>query len=100
MLQRDDTKWEQTWILCVCVLPFVGTKWVQALSRGSVWLCAILCLCDLLPGARLKRLIPVKCKPMKNEFPSILRFITICDYTNPCTKKWFWMRLAKSLLLP
>ncbi|KAM6209497.1 myeloid differentiation primary response protein MyD88 [Sarcoramphus papa] len=55
---------------------------------------------SLSPGARLKRLIPVKCKTMKNEFPSILRFITICDYTNPCTKKWFWMRLAKSLLLP
>ncbi|KAL7976438.1 hypothetical protein Chor_008387 [Crotalus horridus] len=50
--------------------------------------------------ARLKRLIPVKCKNMKNEFPSILRFITVCDYTNPATKKWFWMRLAKSLLLP
>ncbi|NXE46622.1 MYD88 protein, partial [Casuarius casuarius] len=55
---------------------------------------------SLSPGARLKRLIPVKCKTMKNEFPSILRFITICDYTNPCTKKWFWTRLAKSLLLP
>ncbi|KAF1628768.1 Myeloid differentiation primary response protein MyD88, partial [Eudyptes filholi] len=55
---------------------------------------------SLSPGARLKRLIPVKCKTMKNEFPSILRFITICDYTNPCTKKWFWMRLAKSLMLP
>ncbi|XP_063180403.1 myeloid differentiation primary response protein MyD88 [Chroicocephalus ridibundus] len=55
---------------------------------------------SLSPGARLKRLIPVKCKTMKNEFPSILRFITICDYTNPCTKKWFWTRLAKSLMLP
>ncbi|XP_033021877.1 myeloid differentiation primary response protein MyD88 [Lacerta agilis] len=55
---------------------------------------------SLSPGARLKRLIPVKCKSMKKEFPSILRFITVCDYTNPCTKKWFWMRLAKSLLLP
>ncbi|XP_039224642.1 myeloid differentiation primary response protein MyD88 isoform X1 [Crotalus tigris] len=55
---------------------------------------------SLSPGARLKRLIPVKCKNMKNEFPSILRFITVCDYTNPATKKWFWMRLAKSLLLP
>ncbi|NXI89660.1 MYD88 protein, partial [Psophia crepitans] len=55
---------------------------------------------SLSPGARLKRLIPVKCKSMKNEFPSILRFITICDYTNPCTKKWFWTRLAKSLMLP
>ncbi|NXW52099.1 MYD88 protein, partial [Nyctiprogne leucopyga] len=55
---------------------------------------------SLSPGARLKRLIPVKCKSMKKEFPSILRFITICDYTNPCTKKWFWTRLAKSLMLP
>uniref|UniRef100_A0A8D2QHD2 MYD88 innate immune signal transduction adaptor n=1 Tax=Zonotrichia albicollis TaxID=44394 RepID=A0A8D2QHD2_ZONAL len=55
---------------------------------------------SLSPGARHKRLIPVKYKSMKNEFPSILRFITICDYTNPCTKKWFWTRLAKSLMLP
>lgn len=55
---------------------------------------------SLSPGARSKRLIPVKYKSMKNEFPSILRFITICDYTNPCTKKWFWTRLAKSLMLP
>ncbi|NXM55409.1 MYD88 protein, partial [Illadopsis cleaveri] len=55
---------------------------------------------SLSPGARHKRLIPVKYKSMKNEFPSILRFITICDYTNPCTKKWFWKRLAKSLMLP
>ncbi|XP_003221916.1 myeloid differentiation primary response protein MyD88 [Anolis carolinensis] len=55
---------------------------------------------SLSPGARQKRLIPVKCKTMKKEFPSILRFITLCDYTNPATKKWFWMRLAKSLLLP
>uniref|UniRef100_A0A8C8VQ06 Myeloid differentiation primary response protein MyD88 n=1 Tax=Pelusios castaneus TaxID=367368 RepID=A0A8C8VQ06_9SAUR len=55
---------------------------------------------SLSPGARQKRLIPVKCKAMKNEFPSILRFITICDYTNPCTQKWFWIRLAKALLVP
>ncbi|XP_042332417.1 myeloid differentiation primary response protein MyD88 [Sceloporus undulatus] len=55
---------------------------------------------SLSPGARLKRLIPVKCRSMKKEFPSILRFITICDYTNLATKKWFWTRLAKSLLLP
>ncbi|XP_070585101.1 myeloid differentiation primary response protein MyD88 [Erythrolamprus reginae] len=54
----------------------------------------------LSPGARLKRLIPVKYKNMTREFPSILRFITVCDYTNPATKKWFWIRLAKSLLLP
>uniref|UniRef100_A0A8C6XLW8 MYD88 innate immune signal transduction adaptor n=1 Tax=Naja naja TaxID=35670 RepID=A0A8C6XLW8_NAJNA len=55
---------------------------------------------SLSPGARLKRLIPVKCKTMKKDFPSILRFITVCDYTNPATQKWFWTRLARSLLLP
>ncbi|XP_055985508.1 myeloid differentiation primary response protein MyD88 [Sorex fumeus] len=55
---------------------------------------------SLSPGAHQKRLIPIKYKPMKNEFPSILRFITICDYTNPCTKSWFWTRLAKALSLP
>lgn len=46
-----------------------------------------------------KRLIPIKYKPMK-EFPSILRFITVCDYTNPCTQNWFWTRLAKALSMP
>lgn len=55
---------------------------------------------SLSPGAHKKRLIPIKYKPMKKEFPSILRFITICDYTNPCTKSWFWTRLAKALALP
>lgn len=43
---------------------------------------------------------PIKYKAMKKEFPSILRFITVCDYTNPCTKSWFWTRLAKALSLP
>lgn len=58
-------------------------------------------LCTLwLAGAHQKRLIPIKYKSMKKEFPSILRFITICDYTNPCTKSWFWTRLAKALSLP
>lgn len=55
---------------------------------------------SLSPGAHQKRLIPVKYKAMKKEFPSILRFITVCDYTNPCTKSWFWTRLAKALSLP
>lgn len=53
-----------------------------------------------LPGVQQKRLIPIKYKAMKKDFPSILRFITICDYTNPCTKSWFWTRLAKALSLP
>ncbi|KAM4705385.1 myeloid differentiation primary response protein MyD88 [Rhinophrynus dorsalis] len=53
---------------------------------------------SLGPGAREKRLIPVKYAPMKRPFPSILRFITVCDYTNPCTKGWFWERLAKALI--
>ncbi|XP_010944142.1 myeloid differentiation primary response protein MyD88 isoform X1 [Vicugna pacos] len=55
---------------------------------------------SLSPGAHQKRLIPIKYKSMKKEFPSILRFITVCDYTNPCTKSWFWTRLAKALSLP
>lgn len=55
---------------------------------------------SLCPGARQKRLIPVKYKSMKKTFPSILRFITVCDYTNECTKTWFWTRLAKALSLP
>lgn len=55
---------------------------------------------SLSPGAQQKRLIPIKYKAMKKDFPSILRFITICDYTNPCTKSWFWTRLAKALSLP
>ncbi|XP_017573192.1 myeloid differentiation primary response protein MyD88 [Pygocentrus nattereri] len=52
---------------------------------------------SLCPGARTKRLIPVIYKPMKRPFPSILRFLTVCDYTRPCTQSWFWTRLAKAL---
>ncbi|XP_017308086.1 myeloid differentiation primary response protein MyD88 isoform X1 [Ictalurus punctatus] len=55
---------------------------------------------SLCPGARTKRLIPVVYKPMKKPFPSILRFLTVCDYTRPCTQSWFWVRLAKALSLP
>lgn len=55
---------------------------------------------SLSPGVQQKRLIPIKYKAMKKDFPSILRFITTCDYTNPCTKSWFWTRLAKALSLP
>ncbi|XP_020501545.2 myeloid differentiation primary response protein MyD88 [Labrus bergylta] len=55
---------------------------------------------SLCPGARNKRLIPVVYKPMKKPFPSILRFLTVCDYTRPCTQTWFWKRLAKALALP
>nr|ADN32829.1 myeloid differentiation factor 88 [Epinephelus coioides] len=55
---------------------------------------------SLCPGARNKRLIPVKYKPMTKPFPSILRFLTICDYTKPLTQSWFWVRLAKALSLP
>lgn len=53
---------------------------------------------SLGPGARERRLIPVKYKPMKRPFPSILRFITLCDYTNPHIQNWFWDRLAKALM--
>ncbi|XP_044149600.1 myeloid differentiation primary response protein MyD88 [Bufo gargarizans] len=53
---------------------------------------------SLGPGARERRLIPVKYKHMKKSFPSILRFITVCDYTNPHTQSWFWDRLAKALM--
>ncbi|XP_015255160.1 myeloid differentiation primary response protein MyD88 [Cyprinodon tularosa] len=55
---------------------------------------------SLCPGARSKRLIPVVYKSMKKPFPSILRFLTVCDYTRPCTQAWFWGRLAKALSLP
>lgn len=55
---------------------------------------------SLCPGARNKRLIPVVYKTMKKQFPSILRFLTVCDYTRPCTQTWFWKRLAKALSLP
>ncbi|XP_064817600.1 myeloid differentiation primary response protein MyD88-like [Oncorhynchus masou masou] len=55
---------------------------------------------SLCPGARSKRLIPVKYRSMKKAFPSILRILTMCDYTQPCTESWFWVRLAKALSLP
>ncbi|XP_075068279.1 myeloid differentiation primary response protein MyD88 [Mixophyes fleayi] len=52
---------------------------------------------SLGPGARQRRLIPVKYKQMTRPFPSILRFLTLCDYTNPHIKGWFWDRLARAL---
>ncbi|XP_068092044.1 myeloid differentiation primary response protein MyD88 [Hyperolius riggenbachi] len=55
---------------------------------------------SLQPGARERRLIPVKHKPMRKPFPSILRFITVCDYTNPHIQSWFWDRLARALKTP
>ncbi|KAJ8375002.1 hypothetical protein SKAU_G00055820 [Synaphobranchus kaupii] len=55
---------------------------------------------SLCPGAQKKRLIPVVYRPMKKAFPSILRFLTVCDYTRPYTQSWFWVRLAKALSLP
>lgn len=55
---------------------------------------------SLCPGARSKRLIPVIYKSMSKPFPSILRFLTVCDYTRPRTQAWFWIRLAKALSLP
>ncbi|KAL4657151.1 myeloid differentiation primary response protein MyD88 [Arapaima gigas] len=55
---------------------------------------------SLCPGARTKRLIPVLYKPMKKPFPSILRFLTICDYTKPFAQSWFWKRLATALAQP
>ncbi|KAM7369869.1 hypothetical protein PAMP_011159 [Pampus punctatissimus] len=55
---------------------------------------------SLCPGARSKRLIPVVYKSMAKPFPSILRFLTVCDYTRPCTQAWFWVRLARALSLP
>lgn len=69
----------------------------------SVHACNILFFCFLnyaVTGARSKRLIPVKYKSMKKPFPSILRFLTLCDYTRPCTKSWFWVRLARALSQP
>ncbi|KAJ8279543.1 hypothetical protein COCON_G00066090 [Conger conger] len=55
---------------------------------------------SLCPGAQKKRLIPVVYKRMQRPFPSILRFLTVCDYTRPSTQSWFWGRLAKALSLP
>ncbi|XP_019722433.1 myeloid differentiation primary response protein MyD88 [Hippocampus comes] len=55
---------------------------------------------SLSPGARTKRLIPVVYKSMTKQFPRILSFLTVCDYTNPYTQTWFWERLAKALSLP
>ncbi|XP_061614779.1 myeloid differentiation primary response protein MyD88 [Phyllopteryx taeniolatus] len=55
---------------------------------------------SLSPGARNKRLIPVVYKSMTKQFPRILSFLTVCDYTNPYTQTWFWERLARALSLP
>lgn len=55
---------------------------------------------SISPGARSKRLIPVVYKTMKKPYPSILRFLTVCDYSRPCTQAWFWSRLARALSMP
>lgn len=54
----------------------------------------------IITGAQKKRLIPVVYKTMSKQYPSILRFLTKCDYTRPCTQEWFWIRLAKALSQP
>lgn len=89
----------------VCQRWLVGRGLLLSSELGTdpipPWVRACCQLCTpWLAGAHQKRLIPVKYKSMKKEFPSILRFITVCDYTNPCTKSWFWTRLARALSLP
>lgn len=92
------------------------TKFALSLCPGKLHFCYVkqlpfsdICLCMLVTylfiisavsGARNKRLIPVKYKSMAKPFPSILRFLTICDYTRPPTQAWFWARLAKALSQP
>ncbi|XP_067107752.1 myeloid differentiation primary response protein MyD88 isoform X1 [Osmerus mordax] len=70
-------------------------------TKFALSLCPVYTLpINVFIGARSKRLIPVVYKSMKKPFPSILRFLTVCDYTRPCTQAWFWVRLAKALSLP
>ncbi|XP_064597969.1 LOW QUALITY PROTEIN: myeloid differentiation primary response protein MyD88-like, partial [Liolophura sinensis] len=50
------------------------------------------------PGSRSKKVIPV----LKElcQLPSILRHITICDFTKGDLKEWFWDRLARAIQMP
>ncbi|XP_032831211.1 myeloid differentiation primary response protein MyD88 [Petromyzon marinus] len=52
---------------------------------------------SIAPGARSRRLIPVKYKAISKTYPGILRHITMSDYTKLSTKEWFWDRLAKAI---
>ncbi|XP_033624770.1 myeloid differentiation primary response protein MyD88-like [Asterias rubens] len=50
---------------------------------------------SIAPSARNKSLIPVMVEPC--VLPTILRHITICDYTKKDLRRWFWQRLYSSL---
>ncbi|KAG7259524.1 hypothetical protein CRUP_014150 [Coryphaenoides rupestris] len=98
--------------ICYCQSDFQFVhEMIQQLEQTEVKLKLCVFDRDVLPGScvwtitaelieKSKRLIPVVYKSMKEPFPSILRFLTICDYTRPCTQSWFWSRLAKALSLP
>lgn len=106
-LDSDACDFQTKFALSLCP----GTTFLRSAVTISIILFASICLVHTLQviyhliyafdtGARTKRLIPVVYKSMKEPFPSILRFLTICDYTRPCTQAWFWKRLAKALSLP
>nr|ALG40991.1 MyD88 protein [Aulactinia veratra] len=50
---------------------------------------------NLSPGCRQKRLIPIKYENC--TIPTIYRFITHLDYTNPHSQEYLWPNLAKAL---
>ncbi|ESP03006.1 hypothetical protein LOTGIDRAFT_203449 [Lottia gigantea] len=52
----------------------------------------------LSPGARSKKLVPVLIEPC--TIPSILRHITMCDYTKKDLQEWIWRRLVESIRAP
>lgn len=54
--------------------------------------------CNLSPGSRSKKLVPVLVQYC--ETPNILRHVTMCDYTRGDMTGWFWDRLTKSLQAP
>ncbi|XP_072019790.1 myeloid differentiation primary response protein MyD88-like isoform X1 [Amphiura filiformis] len=49
----------------------------------------------LSPGARNKRMVPIMINPCTP--PSILRHITVCDYTKKAVRPYFWRRLFHAL---
>lgn len=53
---------------------------------------------SLILGSRSKKVIPVLKESC--QLPSILRHITICDFTKGDLKEWFWDRLARAIQMP
>lgn len=52
----------------------------------------------LSPGARHKRMVPVKLEEV--NIPNIMRIMAMCDFTKRDLRDWSWQRLIQSIRVP